>query len=77
MADGGRSRERYGESFWRAHHASWRESDLNQREYCKAEGDFAQGVRQLPGEVGGGSARRTNAHIVEEVGCSSQSKQRA
>jgi len=38
MADGGRSRERYGESFWRAHHASWRESDLNQREYCEAQG---------------------------------------
>src|SRR5262249_61892434 len=38
MADGGRSRERYGESFWRAHHESWRQSDLNQREYCEAQG---------------------------------------
>ena len=38
MADGERSRERYGEVFWRAHHEAWRESDLNQREYCEAEG---------------------------------------
>jgi transposase-like protein len=38
MADGGRSRERYSESFWRAHRESWRQSDLNQREYCEAQG---------------------------------------
>ena len=37
MADGERSRERYGEVFWRAHHEAWRESDLNQREYCEAQ----------------------------------------
>jgi Transposase len=36
MADGWRSRERYGEAFWRAHHEAWRQSDLNQREYCEA-----------------------------------------
>ena len=38
MADGGWSRERYGEAFWRAHHEAWRQSDLNQREYCEAQG---------------------------------------
>jgi len=38
MADGVWSRERYGEAFWRAHHEAWRQSDLNQREYCEAQG---------------------------------------
>jgi hypothetical protein len=38
MADGARSRERYGEAFWRAHHEGWRQSDLNQREDCEAQG---------------------------------------
>src|SRR5690242_8424177 len=37
MADGVWSRERYGEAFWRAHHEAWRQSDLNQREYCEAQ----------------------------------------
>jgi Transposase len=38
MADAGWPRERYGEAFWRAHHDAWRQSDLNQREYCEAHG---------------------------------------
>jgi hypothetical protein len=38
MAQGWRPRERYGEGFWRAHHETWRQSDLNQREYCEAHG---------------------------------------
>ena len=38
MADGGWSREHYGEAFWRAHHEAWQQSDLNQREYCEAHG---------------------------------------
>ena len=38
MADGRWSRERYGEAFWRTHHEAWRQSDLNQREYCEAQG---------------------------------------
>jgi len=38
MADENRSRVRYGEAFWRAHHEAWRRSDLNQREYCEAQG---------------------------------------
>src|SRR5262250_2016265 len=29
---------RQGEAFWRAHHEAWRQSDLNQREYCEAQG---------------------------------------
>jgi hypothetical protein len=32
------SRVRYGEAFWRAHHEAWRQSALNQREYCEAHG---------------------------------------
>jgi hypothetical protein len=31
-------RGRYGEAFWRAHHEAWKRSDLNQREYCEAQG---------------------------------------
>ena len=38
MTDGNCSRVRYGEAFWRAHHEAWRRSDLNQREYCEAQG---------------------------------------
>ncbi len=38
MADDAAPRERYGEAFWRAHHEAWRRSDLNQREYCGAQG---------------------------------------
>ena len=30
--------ERQGEAFWRAHHEAWKRSDLNQREYCEAQG---------------------------------------
>jgi hypothetical protein len=37
MSDKLRSRERYGEAFWRAHHEAWRHSEL-QREYCDAYG---------------------------------------
>ena len=38
MADAGWPRERYGGIFWRAQHEAWRQSDLNQREYCEAHG---------------------------------------
>src|SRR5437879_6254798 len=38
MADERSSRARYGEAFWRAHHEAWRRSELNQREYCEAQG---------------------------------------
>jgi hypothetical protein len=38
MVDESLSRARYGESFWRAHHEAWHRSDLNQREYCEAQG---------------------------------------
>src|SRR5713226_3876038 len=32
------SRVRCGEGFWRAHHEAWCRSELNQREYCEAQG---------------------------------------
>ena len=38
MAGDHRSWPRQGETFWRAHHEAWKRSDLNQRQYCEAEG---------------------------------------
>ncbi len=38
MPDKLQSHERYGEAFWRAHHEALRHSELNQREYCDAQG---------------------------------------
>jgi Transposase len=38
MAAEHRPRQRYGEDFWRAHHEAWKRSDLNQRQYCEAQG---------------------------------------
>jgi len=45
-----RTRERYGEAFWRKHHEAWQQSALNQREYCEAQG-IPLNFRQLAGEV--------------------------
>ncbi len=38
MSDRPLSRTRYGEAFWRAHHEAWQRSELNQRQYCEAQG---------------------------------------
>jgi hypothetical protein len=38
MANEDPCRVRYGEAFWRAHHEAWKQSALNQREYCEAQG---------------------------------------
>jgi hypothetical protein len=38
MAEEAAPRARYGEAFWRSHHEAWKRSDLNQREYCAAQG---------------------------------------
>jgi len=38
MAENAAPRARYGEAFWRWHHEAWQRSDLNQREYCAAQG---------------------------------------
>jgi hypothetical protein len=38
MAAEHRLRQRYGEDFWRAHHEAWKRSDLNQGQYCEAQG---------------------------------------
>ena len=38
MAKENRSWMRQGETFWRAHHEAWKRSDLNQRQYCEAQG---------------------------------------
>jgi hypothetical protein len=37
MVDGNGAWTR-GEVSWRAHHEAWKRSDLNQRQYCEAEG---------------------------------------
>jgi hypothetical protein len=33
-----RPRQCYREAFWRAHREAWKRSDLNQRQYCEAQG---------------------------------------
>ena len=38
MTGEGVRRARQGEAVWRAHHEGWKRSDLNQREYCEAQG---------------------------------------
>ena len=38
MANEQRAWRRQGEAFWRAHHEAWKRRDLNQRQYCEAEG---------------------------------------
>ena len=38
MVDGNGAWTRQGEAFWRAHHETWKRSDLNQRQYCEAGG---------------------------------------
>lgn len=38
MAEKHRSWMRQSDAFWRAHHEAWKRSDLNQRQYCEAEG---------------------------------------
>ena len=53
MSDEIVSRVRHGEAFWRAHHEAWRRSELNQREYCEAEGIPLKAFGKLAGEVQG------------------------
>ena len=38
MPDEHQLQQRYGEDFWRSHHEAWKRSDVNQREYCEAQG---------------------------------------
>jgi hypothetical protein len=56
MVDGWRSRMCCGEAFWRAHHEAWRQSDLNQREYCED-----RGIPLRPLATGGEVQSRTAA----------------
>jgi hypothetical protein len=61
FADERRPRIRYGEVFWRAHHEAWKQSSLNQREYCEAHGIPLKAFWQLASEVPG----RTGATDAE------------
>jgi len=56
MPDKFRTRERYGEAFWRKHHEAWQQSALNSTRVLRSARDSAQGVRQLAGEVQSGAA---------------------
>jgi hypothetical protein len=47
MADEHRAWPRQGADFWRAHHEAWKRSDLNQRQYCEAEGIPLKGTGVL------------------------------
>src|SRR6476619_5416421 len=38
MTDEHRAWTGQSEAFWRAHHEAWKRSDLNQRQYCEAQG---------------------------------------
>jgi uncharacterized membrane protein len=38
MVDKNEAWARQDEAFWRSHHEAWKRSDLNQRQYCEAEG---------------------------------------
>jgi hypothetical protein len=38
MLNESQSRVRYGEAFWRAHNEAWKQSSLNQGEYCERMG---------------------------------------
>jgi hypothetical protein len=38
MVDDNGAWTRQSEAFWRARHEAWKRSDLNQRQYCEAEG---------------------------------------
>src|SRR5680860_687426 len=48
--------QRYCEAFWRAHHEAWKRSDLNQREYCEAQGVPLKGFGNWRGAVQGRAA---------------------
>jgi hypothetical protein len=48
MANESRPWTRQGEAFWRAHHEAWKRSDLNQREYCEAQGIPLKGFGNWP-----------------------------
>ena len=62
-----RTRERYGEAFWRKHHEAWQQSALNQREYCEAQG-IPLNFRQLAGEVQSRTAAADTETFVPNVG---------
>src|ERR1700684_3544249 len=47
------ARERHGEALWRAHHEAWRQSALNQREYCEAHGIPLKAFGNWRGQVTG------------------------
>jgi hypothetical protein len=48
MASEIRSWTRRDEAFWRAHHEAWKRSDLNQRQYCEAEGILLKAFSNWP-----------------------------
>jgi len=59
MPDKFRTRERYGEAFWRKHHEAWQQSALNQRDIAKR-----RGFRSRLSAIGGRSSKpnRSSRH---------------
>lgn len=44
MADDCSPRAQNGEALWRTHHEVWKRGDLNQREYCEAQGPLLKAL---------------------------------
>ena len=63
MVDENGAWRRQSEGFWRAHHDAWKRSDLNQRQYCEAEG-----IPLRPSGTGGRSLKPSHNH--PSVSCS-------
>ena len=55
MADVPGPWRRQGETFWRAHHESWKRSDLNQREFFESRSIPLKACGNLAGEVQSGA----------------------
>jgi hypothetical protein len=62
MVEGNGAWTRQSEAFWRAHHEAWKRSDLNQRQYCEAEG--------IPVKAGTGGRSPKPSHSRPSVSCS-------
>ena len=61
MASEQRPWKRQGEAFWRAHHEAWKRSDLNQRQYCEAQGLPLKAFGNWRAEVQGRTAAARSA----------------
>jgi hypothetical protein len=61
---------RQGEAFWRAHHEAWKRSDLNQRQYCEAEGTPLEAFGNWRAKFAGKRRLLHGAHPKQTFGLS-------